>query len=72
VKIKLGLACGRIRSEQDKRKLQAHFRKNGWELFDDAWISQKVRAMADVKYENQVSTVVAKLLKSHFRILDAS
>lgn len=70
-KIKLCLACGKIPSDRDRKKLQSYFRRKGWGLFDDRWISEKVRAMADVKYENQVSTVVAKLLKAHFRILDA-
>jgi hypothetical protein len=70
VKITLCLACGKIASDEDRKQLKSLFSEKGWTLFDDQWISGKVRAMADVGYENQTSTVVTKLLKNHFRIVD--
>jgi hypothetical protein len=60
--IHLCLACGHIRSERDRAWLRDHFGSNGWELWDEAWLLESLSAMADAGYENQVSSVVAKLL----------
>jgi hypothetical protein len=68
VRVVLCLACGKIASETDRLELRSMFSARGWELFDDQWISKKIQSMAEVGYENQISTVVTKLLKNHFRI----
>jgi hypothetical protein len=60
-KIKLCLACGKIRRNA-RGPLAEHFKKNGWELFDEEWLRDRIRNAASGKYENQVSAVVAKLL----------
>jgi hypothetical protein len=60
-KIKLCLACGKIR-ESSRARLQKHFRKKGWELWDEQWLRENLRLMARKSYENQVSAVVAKML----------
>ena len=62
VKMTLCLACGRIATDRDRSQLQSYFKENGWELFDEQWLVSRLRAMADIGYENQVATVVAKLL----------
>jgi hypothetical protein len=62
VEIKLCLACGKIASNQDRNQLRAHFEEQKWELFDEVWIRSKLQAMATTGYENQVATLVAKLL----------
>jgi hypothetical protein len=60
--IKLCLACGRIASDTDRTGLRALFAERGWELWDEAWLRDRLRQMAEYGYENQVSAVVAKLL----------
>jgi hypothetical protein len=61
-KVRLGLACGKITSEEDRNAIRAHFDAQGWDLLDEPWLREKLRRMADGGYENQVSAVVAKLL----------
>ena len=60
--VTLCLACGRIATEADREGLRTHFAKNGWQLWDDAWLRDRLIHMASGGYENQVSAVVAKLL----------
>jgi hypothetical protein len=60
--IRLCLACGRIASDDDRAGLHKHFAERGWELWDEDWLRDKLRAMSERGYENQVSAVVAKLL----------
>ncbi|MFO1237448.1 MAG: hypothetical protein U1F24_10655 [Alphaproteobacteria bacterium] len=62
VTIQLCLACGRIASDADREGLRQLFSKQGWELWDEEWLVQRLRHMANGGYENQVSAVVAKLL----------
>jgi hypothetical protein len=60
--VRLALACGKIRNEVDRAKIRAHFEAQSWELWDEAWLRQRLQGMAKRGYENQVSAVVAKLL----------
>jgi hypothetical protein len=61
--IRLSLACGKVYESGDGRaKLHAHFAAQGWELWDEPWLREKLKHMAALGYENQVSAVVAKLL----------
>ena len=62
--VKLCLASGRIATDTDRTGLHKHFAKKGWELWDEDWLRERIKRMADPKesYENQVSAVVAKLL----------
>jgi hypothetical protein len=60
--VRLSLACGKIKNEADRAKIRAHFEGQGWELWDETWLRERLRHMADRGYENQVSAVVAKLL----------
>jgi hypothetical protein len=61
-RVQLALACGKIKSEADRKKLHAHFKKKGWALWDEAWLRARIRHMATQGYENQVASVVVKLL----------
>jgi hypothetical protein len=61
-KMTLCLACGHIASAADRIGLQAHFKQQGWELWDEAWLRDQLTDMANGGYENQVSAVAAKLL----------
>ena len=61
-KVQLGLACGRIATENDRAGLQALFKQRDWQLFEDKWLREQLHKMAKRGYENEVSAVVAKLL----------
>lgn len=60
--VTLCLACGRIASERDRSSLREHFNKQGWQLWDEFWLRDRLKSMAAGGYENQVSAVVSKLL----------
>lgn len=60
-KIRLCLAAGKVR-KQDRVWLRDHFKANNWEFWDEPWLKHKLKLMAEQGYENQVSSVVAKLL----------
>lgn len=60
-KIQLCLACGKIK-KGDRPKLGKIFGSKNWELWDEEWFREKLNSMANNGYENQISSVVAKLL----------
>jgi len=60
--IRLCLAAGKIASRSDRDALTRHFETNNWELFDDTWIRDELKASAEKGYENDVAFVVSKLL----------
>jgi hypothetical protein len=60
--VTLCLACGHIATPSDRVGLQKHFAAQGWELWDEVWLRDRLKHMAHAGYENQVSAVVAKLL----------
>jgi hypothetical protein len=60
--VKLCLACGRIATNADREGLHKHFADKDWDLWDEPWLRQRLQAMSERGYENQVSAVVAKLL----------
>jgi hypothetical protein len=60
--VKFGLAYGKLAREADRNRIVDHFAKNGWDLYDEHWVRAELKAMAGRQYENQISSVVAKLL----------
>lgn len=60
--VSLCLACGRIASDRDRLKIREHFAAQGWQLWDEFWLRDRLKSMAAGGYENQVSAVVSKLL----------
>ena len=60
--IKLCLAAGKIATKEDHSKLIYHFKEKGWNLYDDVWLRSKLKDVSNSGYENQVSSIVAKLL----------
>lgn len=58
--IRLCLAAGKIRG--DEKQLKAHFEKKGWILLGPDYIRQELTKLRDSGYENNVATVVTKLL----------
>ena len=61
--IRLGLACGKVRTDKDRADLRTHFGAQGWDFLDEAWLDEKLSGLAKGDYENQVSSVVAKILR---------
>ncbi len=61
-KVTLCLAAGHIASSTDRTELARHMRRNGWRLFDEPWIEDRLRAAANAKYENDIAYVVAKII----------
>jgi hypothetical protein len=60
--VRLSLACGKVRNDTDRAAIRRHFDTQGWELWDEPWLRERLQLMAQQGYENQVSAVVAKLL----------
>jgi hypothetical protein len=58
----LCLVAGRIATEQDRAELAGKFNRAGWELWDDKWIRDTLMEIASSSYEDDVSSVVAKIL----------
>jgi hypothetical protein len=56
------LVAGRIYSDHEDR-IRAHFKSNGWTLVGPAEIAEGVRKFADRGYENDLITIVAKILE---------
>jgi hypothetical protein len=61
-KIRLALAAGKIASIEQRQSLHEHFRRRNWTLFDEKWIVKRLRAAAEESYEDDVASVVSKIL----------
>jgi len=61
-KPQLCLAAGKIYGKHES-VLQAHFDSKGWRLYTPEWIAQRIRNLAAKGYENEVMTVVTKILE---------
>lgn len=61
-KLRLALACGKIRNEKDRDAIRSHFLKNDWYLLDEQWIYERLERFAKQSYEDLESAVVSKLL----------
>jgi len=60
--VRLCLATGKIVSAEARQRLHSVFDANGWLLFDEFWIRERLQAAAKSRYENAIAPVVAKLL----------
>ncbi len=60
-KIKFGLAAGKIRGA-DEKGISSYFKKRKWELLTPRDIQRELNTLRNAKYENNVATVVVKLL----------
>ena len=61
-KFVLALACGKIASKSDRDKLQDHFNRNDWRLWDRLWLKGKLDELSKGGYENSQISVVSKIL----------
>jgi cytochrome c551/c552 len=63
-KINLGLIAAKVKGGEDEsRKLAGHFRKHHWEFWGPATVKKKLKALADLDYENDVAVVASKILE---------
>lgn len=60
--IKLCLAAGKVASESDRDKIKKLFNRNDWGFFDNLWLKEKLHTASDSGYENEIASVVAKIL----------
>ena len=58
---KLGMIYG-YATPSNTEILKAHFEENGWGLYGPEWLRDHLQKMALQSYDNQVASVVAKLL----------
>lgn len=58
---KLGMIYG-FATPANTEILEAHFAENGWGLYGPDWLRDHLQKMALRSYDNQVASVVAKLL----------
>jgi hypothetical protein len=61
-KITLALAAGKIKTESDRMKIQQHFQRNSWLLFDENWLKENLESISNDGYENAITAVVSKLI----------
>ena len=60
--ITLGLAASKFKSKEDRELTTAHFNERGWILWDDTWLLDRLRKMAQRGYENNTVRVIARVL----------
>ena len=63
--VTLALAAGHFASDADRNWTRDLFVKNNWLLWDEEWIYQRLIELAASDYQNQVSSVVSKLILRH-------
>jgi hypothetical protein len=59
--VRLSLACGKIKNDADGAIIRSHCEGQGWDVWDEPWLRERLRQMAEQGYDNQVSAVLAKL-----------
>lgn len=60
--VRLALACGKIKNDSDREKLHTLSKEQGWTLWDEKWLKEHLEKLATGSYENQVASVVTKLI----------
>lgn len=60
--IVLCLAAGKIADGTNAEKLKRDFKKRDWRLFDVEWVRERLRRIAQSRYEDATIAEVAKLL----------
>ena len=62
VSARLGMAAGNVHRNEEDRFVES-FHQKDWEFFGPTWLKRELAILAKGRYENQISSVVAKLLK---------
>jgi hypothetical protein len=58
--LKYCLVAGKVH-ERSRAALVAHFQQNGWLLYDEVWIRERLAELSGLGYEDDVAIIVAKL-----------
>lgn len=61
-KVVLCLAAGKVAGENERAKVKAHFKKKKWLFLDEVWLKKKLKSISSIGYEDEVATIVTKLL----------
>lgn len=59
--VRLALAIGKKAKATNRAQLTKWFDSNGWKLFDDWWVQEKLKGLKNTKYENDIAYVATKL-----------
>lgn len=60
--IGLAMAVGKFKSAADREQLHERFESRGWQLIDDIQLRQWAIQLSERGYEDNVATIVAKLI----------
>jgi hypothetical protein len=60
--VQLCFAAGNIIREEDRAKIAALFKKEGWIFWDPKWIRSRLEELSGAGYEDSVATIVSKLI----------
>jgi hypothetical protein len=55
------LAAGKVKGT-DEPALERWFSERGWQFWGPGWIAEHARALAKTKYENDVATIMSKII----------
>jgi len=55
------LVTGHIATDKDRVALHQFFDDNGWLLYDEYWVKERLEKLATKGYENDVAVIMAKL-----------
>ena len=60
--IKLCLAVGNVASDKDRQQITEYFDTQDWGFYSDKWIKKELIKLSESGYENDIATVVTKIL----------
>lgn len=58
------LVAGKVQSPGDSEKIAALFSQRGWMFYDIAWIYAGLKSLAESRYEDDITMMVAKILQA--------
>ena len=61
VQLRLGLVAGKIR-QSEREALRHLFDENGWKLWDDKWVAEKLKEFSANLYEDSAVDMTVKLI----------
>jgi hypothetical protein len=61
--VDFGFAAWKFQNEAAREAVAQRFEKQGWHLFDRAWLVQHLELLADTSYRDSTAALVVKLLR---------
>jgi hypothetical protein len=62
IKLEYALVVGHVKNDKSRQQIHEQFQQEGWHFYDENWIQEEFRKLAELGYENDVAIIVAKLL----------